>query len=138
MCSRLICAPVLVALLVATGCGDDTTPAPTTETPTQISETFSGTVGVNGAFSHPFTVTRAGSVAVQVTALSPDGTATVGLALGTWNANNSCQVVIAKDSATVSSSVLGTATAPGTLCIRVYDVGGFTGATNYDVKVDHY
>ena len=138
MLSRLILAPVLIAALLATACGDDPAPPTVIETPAVISETFSGTVGVNGALTHPFTVDRAGSVTVQVTALSPDDTVTLGLALGTWNLNSSCQVVIAKDSATLASSVLGTATSAGRLCVRVYDVGGLRTPTNYDVKVDHY
>jgi hypothetical protein len=107
------------------------------ETPAIVSETFSGTVTVNGAFTHPFTASRAGSVTAQVTALAPDDTITLGLALGTWN-GIACQVVIANDTAKLSSAVLGTATAPGSLCVRLYDVGGLAGATSYDVKVDHY
>lgn len=137
MLRRLILAPVLVAAVMAAGCGDDPAPAPVTETPVLLTETFSGTVTVNGAFTHPFTVSRAGSVTAQVTALAPDDTVTLGVALGTWN-GIACQVVIANDTAKLSSSVLGTATAPGSLCVRLYDVGGFAATTSYDVKVDHY
>jgi hypothetical protein len=138
MLRRLILAPVLVAAMSAAACGDDdTTTAPPTETPVSVSETFSGAVTVNGAFTHPFTVTRAGSVTAQITALSPDDTVTLGLALGTWS-GIACQVIIANDTAKLSAAVLGTATAPGSLCVRVYDVGGLTTATNYDVKVEHY
>src|SRR5215213_7810331 len=111
-------------------------PEPTLD-PVVISETFSGTVTVNGAFTHPFTVTRAGAVTAQVTALAPDDTITLGVALGTWN-GIACQVVIASDAAKLSSTVPGTATAPGALCVRLYDVGGLAAATTYDVKVDHY
>jgi len=137
MLRRLILAPVLVAAVIAAGCGDDTITAPPLDSPASVSETFSGTLTVNGAFTHPFTVTRAGSVSAQVTALAPDDPITLGLAMGTWN-GIACQVVIANDTAKLSSVVLGTATAPGLLCIRVYDVGGLTSATAYDVKVDHF
>ena len=137
MLRRLIRATVLVAAVMAAGCGDDPITAPPLETPTVVSETFSGTVTVNGAFTHPFTVARAGSVTAQVTALAPDDTVTIGLALGTWN-GFACQVIIANDTAKLSSAVLGTATTPGSLCVRVYDVGGLAAATNYDVKVDHF
>ena len=137
MLRRLILAPALVAAVIAAGCGDDTTTAPPVEAPVLLTETFSGTVSVNGAFTHPFAASRAGSVTAQVTALAPDNTITLGLALGTWN-GIACQVVIANDSAKLSSAVLGTATAPGSLCVRVYDVGGLATATSYDVKVDHY
>ena len=137
MLRRLILTPVLVAAVMAAGCGDDPAPTPDTETPVLLTETFSGTVTVNGAFTHPFTVSRAGSVTAQVTALGPDDTIMLGLALGTWN-GIACQVVIANDTAKLSSAVLGTATAPGSLCVRLYDVGGLATPTSYDVKVDHY
>jgi hypothetical protein len=132
----LILAPALAAAVMAAGCSEDPAPEPQPD-PVVISETFSGTVTVNGAFTHPFTVTRAGAVTAQVTALAPDDTITLGVALGTWN-GIACQVVIASDTAKLSSTVPGTATAPGSLCVRLYDVGGLAAATTYDVKVDHY
>ena len=138
MLRRLMLAAVLVAAGLAAGCGNDnSTPAPTTETPTAISETFTGSLSVNGAFTHPFIVSRAGSVTAQITALAPDDTVSLGLALGTWN-GVSCQIVITSDTARLSSTVLGTATSSGALCVRVFDVGGLTATTTYDVKVDHY
>jgi hypothetical protein len=94
-------------------------------------------VSINGAFATPFAVTRAGQVTVEITALSPDNTVTVGLTLGTWN-GSACQAVISNDSAKLSSAVIGTATAAGTLCVRVYDVGQLAAPTDYEVKVDHY
>ena len=137
MLQRLMLAAVLVAAAVATGCGDEDPITAPPESPIPVTETFSGTVTVNGAFTHPFAVAKAGSVQAQLTALSPDDTVTVGLALGTWN-GIACQVVITSDSAKLSTSLLGTATAPGSLCVRVFDVGGLTAPTNYDVKVDHF
>lgn len=137
MLRRLILAPVLTAAVMLAGCSEDAVTTPPTETPAIVSETFSGSVTVNGAFTHPFTVSRAGSVVAQVTALAPDDTITLGVALGTWN-GLACQVVIANDTAKLATAVQGTATAPGSLCVRLYDVGGLGAATSYDVKVDHY
>jgi hypothetical protein len=102
-----------------------------------VTQTFSGTVTVNGALTHPFAVNRAGEVTVRLTALSPDDTVTLGLALGTWN-GIACQVVIANDAAKLSSTVLGTATTSGSLCVRVFDVGGLTAAADYELQVDHF
>jgi hypothetical protein len=137
MIRRVILLPALVLAGLAGGCNNNTTTATAPEAPTLVSEVFSGTVTVNGAFTHPFAVGRAGSVTVQLTALSPDDTVSVSLALGTWN-GSACQIVIANDTAKLSTAVLGTATAAGTLCIRVSDVGNLTAPTDYDVKVDHY
>jgi|SRR5690349_6213564 hypothetical protein len=137
MLRRLTLASVLVAAGLAAGCGDDPVTAPTQEAPTPVTETFSGTVNVNGAFTHPFTVARAGQVTAQLTAMAPDDTVTLGLALGTWN-GLSCQIVITSDMAQLSTTILGTATTSGALCVRVFDVGGLTTTTTYDVKVDHF
>jgi hypothetical protein len=137
MLRRLILAPALVAAMVAAGCSDDPEIPTTPEVPVTLSETFAGTITVNGAFTHPFTAGRAGSVSAQLTALSPDETVTVGLLLGTWN-GVACQTVISNDAAKLSTTVLGTATAPGSLCVRIYDVGGLRAATNYEIRVDHF
>jgi hypothetical protein len=127
----------LFAAGVTAACGDDNTPITTPTPPTLLTDTFSGTVTVHGSFSHPFTVSRAGTVTAQITALSPDDTVTVGFALGTWN-GSACQLVITNDAAKISTAVLGTATVPGDLCVRVSDVGQLAAPTDYELRVDHY
>jgi hypothetical protein len=135
---RVILAPALVLGALAAGCSDDNTVVAAPTPPVQISESFAGTVSVHGAFSHPFDVARAGAVTAQITSLSPDDTVTVGIALGTWN-GSACQLIIANDAAKLSTSVLGTATAPGTLCVRMSDAAGqLTAPTSYELRVDHY
>ena len=56
--------------------------------------------------------------------------------LGTWN-GNACQLLLTKDNAVQGSAILGSASAPGNLCVRIYDVGQFTEATDYEVTVVH-
>ena len=133
----MILAPVLLLAAVAAGCGDDETSTVTPTPPVAVTESFAGTVTVNGAFSHTFIVERAGQVTAQVTALAPDDTVTIGLALGTWN-GTACQLIITNDAAKLSTVMLGTATGPGVLCVRVSDAGLLSAATNYEVRVDHY
>jgi hypothetical protein len=138
MVRSLLLWPALALALAAAACGDNpTTPAGDTSTPVQITETFVGTVTVNGGSTTPFTVNRAGQVQAQITDLAPDNTVHVGLLLGTWN-GNSCAVSIVKDDTALSGAVIGNATGPGTLCIRVYDTGGLAAPTDYAVKVDHF
>lgn len=132
----LLLAP-LVAAAVATGCSDDNTIITNPSTPTAVTETFAGTVTVNGAFAHNFAVDTPGAVSAQLTALGPDETAIIGFALGTWN-GTACQLIITNDAAKLSTVILGTATAPGTLCVRVSDVGQLSAPANYEVRVDHY
>jgi hypothetical protein len=128
---------VLLLAALAAGCSDDNTSTVTPTPPVQVSETFAGTITLNGAFSHTFTVARAGQVTAQVTALAPDATVTIGVALGTWN-GTACQLIITNDAAQLSAVTIGTATGPGTLCVRVSDVGQLSAPSDYEVRVDHY
>ena len=133
--STVLCS-VLLALGAAACGSDNPTTAPTTDVPT-ITESFSDTVTVNGARTHPFTVSKAGTVTATLIVLSPDSTVTIGLSLGTWN-GTSCQIIIANDAAVLNSAATGTAqTGGGSYCVRVYDVGRLTAPTDYTVQVTH-
>lgn len=125
---------MFVALLAGACGGADNLIAPTTPAPVPISELFSGTLTRNAAITHPFATQAGGTVTATLTSVSPN--AVIGISLGTWN-GIACQIVIANDSAVQSSTVTGTASAVGNLCLRVYDVGQFTEATSYEVSVFH-
>ena len=133
---RYLIVPALLALTSA-ACGNNlSTTTPTDTTSTITTETFSGTINQNGAVTHAFATARSGSVTATLNALDPDNTLTIGLSLGTWN-GESCQVVIARDTTVVGNSIVGTASAAGSFCVRVYDVGKLTEPTSYDVQVVH-
>jgi len=131
-----------LALIAAPACSNSglntpTTPSPTT--PVAITETFDGTLTVNGAATHPFAAQRSGNVTAQLTLLgpdTPDAVTTVGLSLGTWN-GVSCQTVIANDNAVLNSSVIGVAQSAANFCVRIYDVGKLTAAVPYSIVVTH-
>jgi hypothetical protein len=139
-------ALLLVAVAaVPSACGDNnnlSTPTGPTTPPTVLTETFSGTLFKNAAYTHPFTVTDSGDVSVfllqSVDPAQPDHNAIpIGVSLGTWN-GVSCAVVIASDNISPGASLTGRATAAGNLCVRVYDVGFVPGAANYELLIDHY
>ena len=137
----------LLLMLVAgitSACGDNnnsSTPTGPTTIPTVLTETFSGTLNKNSAYTHPFAVGDAGDVSVFLTvsvdAAHPDNTIPIGVSLGTWN-GSSCAVVIANDNVAQGSSIPGRATAATNLCVRVYDVGFVPGSANYELLIDHY
>jgi len=130
-------ATVILLTALAAACGDDTpTTSPTTSTPTAITETFEGTLTVNCATTYPFVVVQAGLASAVLTTLLPDG-ATVGVSLGTWN-GQSCQVILANDSATQNASVVGEARSAGNFCVRIHDVGKLTTPADYLLTVTHY
>lgn len=70
-------AGALVALTGAACSNNDTTTTPTTPSPTATTETFTGTLTVNGAITFPFFPTAAGSANATLTAMDPDLAVTV-------------------------------------------------------------
>jgi hypothetical protein len=138
---RVVTTLCVIALpaLAATGCGTTTTTATTTPTApaTSVTESFTGTLSVNGATTFNFAATSAGSVTATVQSISPATTAVLGLGLGTWN-GTACQIVIANDAATAGVSVNGATTAAGNLCVRVYDVGKLTATQAIAVNITHF
>ena len=128
---------VLVSCLFVAGCSDDDPVAAPIDPPVQISETFSGTLNVNGAAMHTFVTDRGpAQVVATIDSLSPVSTAVVSYILGTWNGSY-CQVIFVKDDATSGSTLVGNASA-GAFCVRVADIGRLTEATSYSITVQHY
>jgi hypothetical protein len=127
-----------LAATTLTGCGssDEPTDLPTTPTPVAVTETFSGTLTVNGAQNHSFGVERAGTVSAQVKALS-DQAATIGVSLGTWN-GIACTIIIRSTVAVLNTTITGTAQSTGQYCVALNDVGKLTAAVDYSVDVTHY
>ena len=137
---RRVWSEVLVlALLVLTAaaCDDDNgTPINPTPPPVSSTETFSGTLTVNGAQTFTF-VSNAGSVTATMTALAPDPLAVIGMAIGT-SSGTTCQIILANDNASINAMVNGAVTTQGTLCVRIYDVGKITGSVTFSVAVEHF
>ena len=128
---------LILACAVAAGCSDDDAP-PTTpiETPVQISESFQGTINLNGAATHTFSTERAGQATATLTTLSPDSAAIVSFVFGTWNGQY-CQVILVKDDATQAQNLVGNAS-QGSFCVRIADIGRLTAPTDYVITVQHF
>jgi hypothetical protein len=126
-----------LAATVSAACGsDDPVDLPTDPTPVSVTETFSGTLNVNGLRAHPYTIDRPGTTSVQLKTLS-DSAATVALSLGTWN-GAACQIIIANPAAALNTTVTGTAQSSGQFCVLLNDVGKLTAAVDYSVDVTHF
>jgi hypothetical protein len=117
------------------GCGDDPVTTSTLPTPVTVTETFTGTLNINGAITHNFVTGSFGTVTSTLTVVTPD-TTVLGMALGTWN-GISCQLIITTDKAALNTTVTGSVTSVGNLCVRLYDVGSLTEPTSYEVTVVH-
>jgi hypothetical protein len=128
---------LLVAALAA-GCGDSTesvtSPSSTSQTATQV---FADILPVRGSSFYSFQVAQAdivsltlASVAVDVTALS----SVVGLGIGTPNGTD-CEVTRSVSAAPALTSQLVTAMAPGTYCVKVFDLGNLPAAASFAVRI---
>jgi hypothetical protein len=127
-------ASLALAVCAMYGCGDDVQ-TPTLPTPDPITEVFTGTLTVNGAVTHPFASTTAGSLTATLTNVAPED-ASVGLSLGTWN-GSACAILIADDAAVKATVVYGTVNQAGQLCVRIQDNGRLAGAADYEITVVH-
>jgi hypothetical protein len=135
---RLLAASlILVAALAAGGCDNGPDPnRPTPPAPT-VTETFSGTLNLNGAVTHPFSAQAAGSVTATITAVDPIGSL-VGLELGTFN-GTVCSAILSNPLATTASFLTGTTQTRADLCVRIHDPNGTltAGPVNYTIQVVH-
>jgi len=112
---------VLAATLFGTAC--DNGPAPTTPTPgTPVTDTFTGTLTLNGSQTHPFATTAAGDVTATITAITPSDKS-IGFQLGTWD-TVTCRAVVSNDLATINSVLSGQTQTGASLCLKVHDPNG--------------
>ena len=133
--SRLV--PLVSLSLVVSGCGSSSDETVTAPAPTVLTESFSGTLTLNGATTYSFRVTATGNITAQLVTLSPDSTKPVGLALGTWN-GSICQITLPNDNSIQGSVTVGTASAVGDFCVRIYDAAGTVDQPQtYTIEVDH-
>lgn len=136
---RLLIVPVAT---LAFGCSGSINDIPTTPTPVPVTETFTGTLNINGAATHNVFTSATGIVTASITVLG-DGDAVpapakVGFSIGTLGALGTCTVVIHNDNAVVTTQLSGTvSTLAGSLCVRIYDVGSLTRSVPYTITVSH-
>jgi hypothetical protein len=139
MRSFLLRALVLPLAAVAFGCSGDIDDFPTTPDPVFVTDTFTGTLTINGGATHNIFTSATGSVTAKLTSLGDNPPAKIGFALGTLASGGTvCTVILANDNAVVTSEVSGTvSTLAGSLCARVYDVGSLTEPVPYTFTVTH-
>ncbi len=136
--SRFKLAAMLAVALSAAACSKNNTVTSPTTTPVSVTDTFNGTLNRNGAASFPFNVSAAGYVYATLTSVA-DSAVPMGLSLGIWNTTAAaCSVVLANDAALQGTTVTGSATNIGQLCVRVYDVGRLVDPLDYQLTVVHY
>lgn len=132
---RLLIAALAVTASACSGLIDE---FPTTPDPVFTTDTFTGTLTMNGSATHPVFTGATGEVVATLTALGDPPPESVGFSMGTLSLSGVCNVVLRNDAAVVNSRLTGTvSTLQGSLCVSVYDVGKLTGPVNYTFTVSH-
>ena len=129
---------VLIAALAATGCDNGPTTSPTPPGTTPITETFTGTINLNGSITHPFTATAAGAVTATITSVDPATGSVLGFQLGTWN-TVVCTAVLSNDLASAGSALTANTQSAASLCVKLHDPNGAltSNPVSYTVTVVH-
>jgi hypothetical protein len=134
-------AVFLVSVLALSGAGCSNSPTPTTPstptTPTITTETFTSTVSVQGATSHAFVVTTAGTITVTLLNAGTPSTI-VGLGIGIPNANGAnCNLSFSLNTTSGATAQITKTADPGLYCVDVFDVGRLTADVGISVQIVH-
>lgn len=137
---RLLMLRLLLCTLAATAsaCSGLIDEFPTTPDPVITTETFTGTLTINGSATHPVFTGATGQVVATLTSLGEAPPPKVGFSMGTLGLTGVCNVVLRNDSAVVNSALTGTvSTLSGSLCVSVYDTGAMSVPVDYTFTVSH-
>jgi hypothetical protein len=97
---------------------------------------FNSALTVGGSSFSTFTVSQAGTVTAQLTALGATGP--VGLGLGTPNGTTSCVLTTSSASVVPGNSPQISATEnAGNYCVEIFDPGTLTASTTFSITVVH-
>jgi len=135
------CLILLASAACSGGTGSGSSTAPSTPPLAPTSETFTGTVPVNGSDVRSFNVNLSnGQVTADLTAAGPPSTIAMGLGIGTIS-NGTCTLftnlsVVATPGSTPQTG--GNSVPTGTYCVAVFDVGNQLVDVSYSVTVTHY
>ncbi len=127
---------MIVAGLIATGCGGIVDPSKNTVEP------FSGTLQAGESRIHGFTASKNGEISVKVTALSPVSNTFLSLTWAQAGSDGGCTTSIGgifqqNSFAQLNIPALTGQIQKGPYCLLVQDVIGFSTPENYTVTVSH-
>ena len=135
---KFVCAVLPVVAAISGGCSGLIDELPTTPDPVISTDTFNGTLTVNGGQTHNVFTGATGQVVATLTSLGENPPAKVGFGMGTLGSTGACNLVLTKDDAVVNTVLAGTvSTLSGSLCVRIYDTGAMTAPVDYTFTVSH-
>jgi hypothetical protein len=134
----VLAALMAAGVLVSGACSGLIDELPTTPDPVITTETFNGTLTMNGSQTHPVFTSATGQVVATLTSLGENAPTRVGFSMGTLGVSGSCNIVLKNDNAAVNTTLTGTvSTLSGSLCVSIYDTGAMAGPLDYTFTVSH-
>ena len=140
---RLFGGVALVSALAVSAAGCDPKITGDIDTPTvptvPTTESFSGTLTVNGAQTFGFQALSSGFVQATLKVFTPQTDAKVGLSIGTFNGVTCATTpALSNDDAGQGITVTASVATAATLCVRIYDSKGqITGPNSFEITVIH-
>ena len=132
---RLLIVSFAITVSACSGLIDE---LPTTPDPVITTDTFNGTLTVNGGQTHNVFTGATGQVVATLTSLGENPPSKVGFSMGTLGLTGVCNIALRKDDAVVNTVLTGTvATLSGALCISIYDTGAMSAPVDYTFTVSH-
>jgi hypothetical protein len=130
-------AVLAVALAGAAACGDDA--QVTAPSPSGTTETFSGTLAVQGSSFYSFSVSTSGTVSISLASLTANGvsqasTSVVRLGLGV-PVGTGCSINTSADTTTGLTAQLTSAVNPDVYCVNISDIGNLTVPLNFTIRI---
>ena len=132
---------LIVVAVAGAACGGDSPTTPSTPTPSGSTETFTGSLPLQGSSFYSFTVPTAETVSVSLASLTASGTGPaatsvvrlgVGVPLGT-----DCSVTNSVDTAAGLTSQLTAPVNPDVYCVKISDIGNLAGPMNFTIRIGH-
>jgi hypothetical protein len=127
---RSAATALAVAGLLSMSCGGVVDPSK------NVTETFSGTLAVQGGATFPFDVNHGGEFSVKLTQLSPTVTAIVllrwGVAVG-----SDCQPIQQNNAVLNQTALAGAVLQTGRYCVAIFDIGFLSVPQTYTISVSH-
>ena len=135
MMLRILIASLAVTVSACSGLIDE---LPTTPDPEIRTETFNGTLTVNGSQTHSVFTGATGPVVATLTSLGDTPPSKVGFSMGTLGVTGVCSIHLRKDDAVVNTALEGTVSSlSGSLCVSIYDTGAMSAPVDYIFTVSH-
>jgi len=145
MMSRVMNLLAAVAAVAVAGaaCSSTTSPSAASSSIKELeyrTETFSGTLNVNGRGSYVIGVVQAGPVELTLAAVQTPGGAALSTPVGVGvgiPTGTTCPITTTTVASPALSAQLTVPLNPGVYCIEVFDAGNLTSAVNFAVRIRH-